>query len=234
MTGPKPTPNAKLIEAKVKLDAARSRAEKTAESPAETSVANTTDPESRMMKTKTGFIQGYNAQAAVNENQIVIAGAVTQDGNDVRQYQPMVAATQVALRGAGVTDRIGVVLGDAGYWSEDNATSQGPDRLIATLKDHKQRSAARKLGNTTGPAPEGTSSLEAMEHRLRTPEGAALYAKRSHTVEPVFGNHKENHGFRKFRRRGLVAVQAEWALMNISHNISKLFNHHNGIGLATT
>jgi len=186
------------------------------------------------MKTKTGFIQGYNAQAAVNENQIVIAGAVTQEGNDVRQYQPMVTATQAALLSAGVTTQIGVILGDAGYWSDHNASADGPDRLIATLKDHKQRAAARKLGTTTGPAPEGSSTLEAMEHRLRTPEGAALYAKRSHTVEPVFGDLKENRGFRRFRRRGLKAVQSEWAMMNISHNLAKLFSHQNATGLATT
>ena len=64
-----------------------------------------------------------------------------------------------------------------------------------------------------------------MEHRLRTTEGAAAYAQRSHTVEPVFAGHKENRGWRRFRRRGLDAVRSEWALMNISHNIGKLFAH---------
>jgi len=193
--------------------------------------ANITDADSRIMKTATGWVQGYNAQAAVNENQIVVAAVVTQDANDVHQYLPMVAATQTALDAAGITDTIGCVLADAGYWSDDNANANGPDKLIATLKDYKQRRAARDLGTTTGPPPEGASALDAMEHRLRTAEGAARYAQRSHTVEPVFGDHKENRGYRRFRRRGLSAAQSEWALINMSHNLAKLFRHHAGIGI---
>jgi Transposase DDE domain len=65
-----------------------------------------------------------------------------------------------------------------------------------------------------------------MEHRLRTPQGAEAYAHRSHTVEPVFADSKENRGWRRFRRRGLSAARSEWALMNLSHNIAKLFDHH--------
>ena len=195
--------------------------------------ANVTDPDSRIMKTATGWVQGYNAQAAVNEHQIVVGHAVTQDANDVNQYQPMVAVTLGALADAGVTVTIGLVLADAGYWSDANATDPGPDRLIATLKDWKQRRAARDLGTTTGPPPDNASALEAMEHRLRTPEGAADYAKRSHTVEPVFGDHKENRGYRRFRRRGLAAVSSEWALINLSHNITKLFAHQAGTTLLT-
>jgi transposase len=188
--------------------------------------ANTTDPQSRIMITHAGFVQSYNAQAAVNEHQVVLAAAVTQQANDSRQYQPMVAATNANLHAVGVTTPIGTVLADAGYWSEDNATVEGPQRLIATIKDYKQRRAARQLGETTGPPPPDATPLEAMEHRLRTPEGAALYATRSHTVEPVFGDGKHNRGYRQFRRRGLTAVSSEWSLMNTAHNLLKLFHHH--------
>jgi transposase len=187
--------------------------------------ANITDPDSRIMMTPTGFIQGYNCQAAVNAQQIVVAYAVTQQVNDKRQYQPMVAATRSCLDAAGITTPIGLVLADAGYWSHGNAIAEGPDKLIATQKDWKQRRAARDLGTTTGPPPAGASPMEAMEHRLRTPEGAADYAKRGHTVEPVFGHGKENRGYRRFRRRGLAAVTSEWALITISHNLGKLFAH---------
>ena len=62
-----------------------------------------------------------------------------------------------------------------------------------------------------------------MEHRLRTPDGAHLYAQRSCTIEPVFGNHKENRGYRRFRRRGLAAARSDWSLINSSHNLTKLF-----------
>lgn len=65
-----------------------------------------------------------------------------------------------------------------------------------------------------------------MEHRLRTPEGSAAYSLRSHTVEPVFAEHKDTRGGRRFRRRGLAAAQGEWALMNLSHNLGKLFRDH--------
>lgn len=219
LRGPAPGPDQGVARAQTALDAARAAAE-TAE-PTPTRV-NITDPESRIMKTVAGWVQGYNAQAAVNENQIVIACAVTQDHNDVGQYQPMVDATTANLAAAGIGDPIGHVVADAGYWSEANATTKGPTRLIATLKDHKQRRAARDLGTTTGEPPDDASALEAMEHRLRTPDGAATYAKRGHTVEPVFAV-KENHGYRRFRRRGLTAATSEWALITTSHNLGKLF-----------
>lgn len=188
--------------------------------------ANVTDPDSRIMKTASGWVQGYNAQAAVNDNQIVLAGTVSQNGNDVELYQPMVTALTDTLAAAGITDPVRLILADAGYWSEANATAEGPDRLIATLKDWKQRRAARQAGTTSGEPPQNASPLEAMEHRLRTADGARAYAKRSHTVEPVFGDHKENRGWRRFRRRGLSAARSEWALMNLSHNIAKLVEHH--------
>ncbi len=192
-----------------------------AQAAAPTTTANITDPQSRMMKTATGWVQGYNAQAAVNQHQIIIAGHVSQDANDVGLFQPMVAATRDHLDRAGVDDPIGLVLADAGYWSADNATVAGPDRLIATTKDHKQRAAARKLGTTEGDPPDDATPLEAMEHRLRTEEGATAYAQRSHTVEPVFAV-KANHDYRRFRRRGLTAARSEWALMATVHNLGKL------------
>ena len=194
--------------------------------------ANTTDPESRIMKTQSGWIQGYNAQAAVNEGQIVIAASVTQDTNDVAQLLPMIEAIIDRVARAGICEAIGTVLADAGYWSAPNATAPGPNRLIATTKDWKQRKAARELGTTTGPAPQGSSPLEAMEHRLRTPEGAAQYAKRSYTVEPIFGQAKENRGFRRFMRRGLSAATSEWALICATSNVLKLYTHADGRSLA--
>lgn len=206
------------VQAAVAATAA-ARAAAQAATPATT--ANVTDPQSRIMKTATGWVQGYNAQAAVNHAQVIVACHVSQDANDVGLWQPMVAITRDTLDRAGVTDPIGLVLGDAGYWSEDNATADGPDRLIATSKDHKQRRAARELGTTEGDPPDDATPLEAMEHRLRTQDGAAAYAKRSHTVEPVFAI-KTNHGYHRFRRRGLTAARSEWALIATVHNLGKL------------
>lgn len=190
--------------------------------------ANVVDPHSRIMKTAGGWVQGYNAQAAVTADQLIVAAALTQDHNDVNCYQLMIDAVSAATRAAGITAGVGTVVADAGYWSETNATSQGPDRLIATTKDYKQRRAARELGVTSGEPPPGLSALEVMEHRLRTPEGTAIYALRSHTVEPVFGQTKTNRGFREFMRRGLTAVTSEWQLICLTHNINKLYTQTKG------
>jgi Transposase DDE domain/Transposase domain (DUF772) len=233
--GSPPRPDVGVAAATAALAEARAAAQ-TVPAPATKAVANIVDPDSRIMATTQGWVQGFNCQAAVNEHHIVIAHAVTQDANDVRQYQPMVSATIAALDTIGVTDPIGMVLADAGYWSEHNATIDGPPRLIATLKDWKQRRAARALGTTTGPPPADATPAEAMEHRLRTPDGAATYTTRSHTVEPVFAASKETRGYRGFRRRGHDAASAEWSLINTIHNLNTLFahHHHTGVPLALT
>lgn len=224
LRGRRPAPDAGLARAKAALQAARDAA---ADAPVTRRTANVTDPDSRIMKSADGWVQGYNAQAAVcADTQVVLACLVSQNANDVELYQPMVAASATRVAEARVTGPVALFLADAGYWSEANATADGPDRLIATLKDWKQRAAARQAGTTTGEPPEGASPLEAMEHRLRTVEGAAAYSLRSHTVEPVFAEHKDTRGWRRFRRRGLAAAQSEWALMNLSHNLGKLFTHH--------
>lgn len=231
LRGRPPGPDVKLDKAQARLDEARRVA---AGTPAPRPVqANTTDPHSRIMKSVLGWIQGYNAQAAVNEGQLVMAAEVTQEGNDVRQLVPMMAATRFALDAAGIVGEVECLLADAGYWSEANAGAPGPDRLIATTKDWKQRRKAREMGTTTGPPPDGATALAAMEHRLRTPEGTKAYAQRSTTVEPVFGHIKENRGYRRFMRRGLPAVQSEWRLICASANLLKLFRHLPPGGLHT-
>jgi transposase len=186
---------------------------------------NVTDPDSRVMKTPTGWVQGYNAQAIANQHQIVLACDVSQDTSDVGLYQPMMTRLSDTLAAAGITAPVGLALADAGYWSQDNATAPGPERLIATVKDHKQRRAARDLGHTSGPPPPGAAPIEAMEHRLRTPQGAAAYAQRSHTIELVFADRKHNRAMRGFRRRGLQAAKSEWALTHLAGNMLKLRQH---------
>jgi transposase len=211
-----------LKRAEAALAAARAAAEA---APSTGRRANITDPDSRIMKTPQGWLQGYNAQAIVNQHQIVIACEVTQAAGDQQLYRPMLAKLQQTLTAAGIPDSIELMLADAGYWSEANATAPGPERLIATMKDHKQRRAARQLGKTCGPPPPHATPIDAMEHRLRTPDGAAAYAKRSRLIEPVFGDRKHNRGIRSFRRRGLSAVNSEWALIHLAGNLLKLHQH---------
>ena len=185
--------------------------------------ANTTDPESRIMKTAKGWVQGYNAQAAVNDQGITLAATVTQDHNDVDQCIPMMAATQANLVAAGVSDPIGTMLFDAGYCAKDNLSAVGPDRLIATAKSWKLRRAAKTEGFAIGDPPPDATPAQAMEHRLRTEAGAALYGLRQSTVEPLFGDIKANRGFWGFMRRGLAPNDAEWKLICSTNNIIKMF-----------
>ena len=129
----------------------------------------------------------------------MLATTISQDANDLELYQPMLDELKQTLADAGIpAELIELMLADAGYCSEENLTAPGPDRLIATQKDHKQRRAARELGTTTGPPPQDATPLDAMEHRLRTEEGAGAYAQRGHLIEPVFGDRKQNRGYRAF------------------------------------
>lgn len=222
VTGGAPGPDRALAEAETTLAAVEQAA---AEHCPPVTQVNATDPDSRIMKTQKGWLQGYNAQAAVNKHHVVLACEVYQDAGDVLLYQPMTAVLNTTLEGAGITAAVELMLADAGYWSEANATAPGPDRLIATTKDHERRRAARELGEATGPPPKDASTTDAMEHRLRTEEGAAAYAQRGHTIEPVFGNTKHNRSIRGFRRRGLPAAKHEWAFIQLAGNMLKLRQH---------
>jgi transposase len=192
---------------------------------------NLTDPASRMMKAPRGWVQGYNAQAAVAQGGVVLAATLSNDHNDKAQCLPMMAAVMANLEAVGVEEDIGVMLFDAGYLSHANLAAPGPPRLIATAKSWKLRRAAIKDGYAQGDPPPGASPIEAMEHRLRTEQGATLYGLRQHIVEPVFGDTKHNRGFSRFMRRGLSAAQAEWQLILTTHNLLKL---HRAAALACT
>lgn len=215
-----------LERAQTRLAAARAAAEQV---PRTAGRANITDPDSRIMSTKDGWVQGYNAQAIVNPQQIVLACEVSQDTGDVGLYEPMNQKLTRSLNAAGITGEPELELADAGYCSEHNLTCPGPDRLIATTKDHKQRRAARELGASDGPPPPGLTATEEMEHLLRTPQGAAAYKQRSQLIEPVFGDRKHNRQIRNFRRRGLDAVRSEWAFIHLAGNMLKLY-HHRSVG----
>jgi transposase len=207
------------------LQAAQHRARE--HEPASARTANVTDPDSRIMPVRGGgWIQGYNAQAVATPGGIVLATMVSQSPADTTLYQPMTDTLAAALTAAGITSPVGLMLADAGYWSHENAAASGPDRLIATTSSHKQRQAAREHGPATGPAPDDATPEEAMQHRLRTPEGAAAYKQRSGTIEPIFGQRKHNTSMRGFRRRGLQAADSEWAFMGLVHNLQKLYHHH--------
>lgn len=189
--------------------------------------ANTTDPESRIMKRPQGFIQGYNAQAMATEDQIVIAADVTQDGTDHHQLSPLLEQATSNLKAAGESAEIGTLLADAGYFTDDNAASSksdGPELLIATAKERKQPKLAPR-----GRIPKGLSAKKRMERKLATKRGQRLYKKRSQMIEPVFGQHR-TRGLDHFMRRGLEAADCEWKFENAAHNLLKLWRKGSHLG----
>jgi transposase len=179
---------------------------------------NTTDPDSRLVTTVgRRALQGYNAQAAVNEHQIVVAAEVTVDSPDFGHLEPMVDATQRELAIIGA-ESPAVVVADAGYWHK-RQMEKVVDRGIQVLipPDSGLRKSAR---------PGWDGGLYAFMRRvLSTDQAKALYRKRQATVEPVFGQMKFNRGFDRFGRRGRSACRSEWRLFGASHNLLKLHSH---------
>jgi len=185
--------------------------------PAPKAQRNFTDPESRIMKdgaTKE-FVQGYNAQAAVDSHaQVIVACGVTQAAVDVGQFVPML--DQVAGH---LGQRPTQVTADAGYFSEANLTAPQFDAIEFYVPPDRQPHR--------GAAPAGRSRQapfsEAMRSKLQTAGGRAVYARRKAIAEPVFGQIKEVRGFRRFWLRGIQKVSEEWALICLTHNLLKLF-----------
>jgi transposase len=173
---------------------------------------NFTDPESRVLKTKDGYIQGYNAQAAVDaEAQIIVAQCLTNSMSDQGQLEPMVDAIAANL---GATPE--ELSADAGYCSEANLAglaTRGITGYVATGRAKHPAAAKRGVG---GPL------TRAMRTKLKRGGWRSRYRLRKQTVEPVFGQIKEAKGFRQFLLRGIEKVTAEWAMVCTGHNIRKL------------
>ena len=180
---------------------------------------NTTDHDSRIVKTVgQPAMQGYNAQAAVNENHIVIAAEVTVESPDFGHLEPMVKATARELQNAGVTESPEVVVADAGYWHKqqmESVVARGIQVLIPP--DSGLRKDTR---------PGWDKGLYAFMRRVVASEhGKAIYRKRQTTAEPVFAQLKFNRRLDRFLRRGRAPCRSEWRLMTATHNLLKLHNH---------
>jgi transposase len=185
---------------------------------------NLTDEESRIMPVAGGgFEQCYNAQAVVaTDSLLVIAAQVVQAPNDKQQVEPMLKQIEALPAELGKPDTL---LADTGYFSEANVmrcAAAQIDPVIARDRQSHYPSLAERFAKAP-PAPENPTPLEAMSHRLQTPEGKRLYALRKQTPEPVFGIIKSVMGFRQFLLRGLEKVRGEWSLVTMSWNIKRMF-----------
>jgi transposase len=179
---------------------------------------NTTDPDSRLLKVTGGYVQGYNAQAAVNERQIVLGAEISVESPDFGQLEPMVDATVTELERAGVAEKPKVAVADAGYWHHEQIDSLAAGGIQVLIPpDAGKRQGAR-------PGWQG-GRYESMRRVLATEPGQRLYRKRSQTVEPMFGHTKHNRGMSRFHRRGRSAVRTEWRLITATHNLTKLHSH---------
>jgi transposase len=194
------------------------------EAPNPKATANVTDPDSRFLHTRRGTVQGYNAQAMVTADQVVVAAALTQQANDLQQLQPMLQAVDQTLAAAGIPGRLKILLADSGYWSIANLTSipDAPELLIWPSKTGRT-GKPRKDGKPSASKSHGLRA--AMFTTLASEPGRARYALRKQTVEPVFGQLKERQGARRFTCRGLGACEAEWKLLYGTHNLLKLWRH---------
>jgi transposase len=177
---------------------------------------NFTDPESRIMKTKDGFIQGYNAQAAVDAaSQVIVAHDLVTAGNDMGQLLPIVDAIQ-ALAGALPEE----VSADAGYCSEENLAGLEERDIKGYVATGRQKHGTTSA--TGSRAKRRGTRVAAMATRLKRGARRSRYRLRKQVVEPVFGQIKQARGFRQFLLRGLTNVKAEWAILCAVHNLLKL------------
>jgi hypothetical protein len=201
---------------------------------------NFTDPDSRIMKdgaTKS-FLQGFNAQAAVDGTaQVIVGCAITQEANDKQQLVPMLQQVEQNLG-----RKPEKATADSGYFSEAAVTHPGVEGVELLVPPNRQKQEATTEGAgeviqeptkvaevvpgaevPTDRARAPASAADAMRQKLRSPEGRAVYKMRKAVVEPVFGQIKECRGFRRFQFRGLNKVEAEWQIICLTHNLLKLF-----------
>jgi hypothetical protein len=199
---------------------------------------NFTDPESRIMKSKDGFVQAYNGQLAVDaQAQVIVAHEVTQSAADSGQLLGMADAVE-----ANLGRKPEQVSADAGYCSEANlagleeraidgyvATGRARDAVAGgpgeeAAPDDAATASERSAASTTGSAQQtkAPTRVEAMRAKIASGGHASPYRLRKQVVEPVFGQIKQARGFRQFLLRGIEKVRGEWALVCTAHNLLKL------------
>ena len=187
--------------------------------PTDTAQMNFTDPDSRIVESGGGVMQGYNCQAAVDDaNQIIVAQAVSNKSPDNGNLVPIV---KQVLDNCGAPATTAVA--DAGYWSPEapeQCEQLGTAVLIST---QRRRHWDQDDTVTEGEPPESLSARDQMRHKVRTKEGREQYARRKAVVEPVFGQVKDCRGYRRFLLRGLEGAAGEWSLLCTVHNLLKLY-----------
>jgi transposase len=181
---------------------------------------NFTDPESRIMPSKDGFVQAYNVQSVVDEAyQIIVAMEVTNSPNDAGVLRTLV---EMAKQNTGRMPK--KLSGDAGYYAQDDVEwlkERGIDPYIATGRQKHGEIPVCPRGRI----PKSYTPKQRMARKLMTKRGRAIYAKRKVIIEPVYGHIKACMGFVRFSLRGLAKVRGEWSLVAMCHNLLKIFRY---------
>jgi hypothetical protein len=177
-----------------------------------TGLMNVTDPDSRVVRTQgRPGMQGYNAQLAVNDGQVIVAAELTTESPDFGHLEPMLRATQRELAALGLGNPE-VVLADAGYWHQRQMQQIAGDGIPVLVPPD--------AGLRRGERPGWTGGMYSFMRRvLATPAGHDLYRHRQITIEPVFGQIKFNRAIKRFQRRGRTACRSEWRLITATHNL---------------
>lgn len=178
---------------------------------------NITDRDSRPVRTKNGFLQGYGVQAVATREQIIIAAEVQIGATDQGLLEPMIRAAAGELDAAGIEEPIGAVVADAGYWKLDQIQKLQHDGIRVLVPPDGQTDGKRGDSRRRG------GVYEDMREKLNTEPGAGLYRQRMCTIEPIFGHTKHNRRADRFQRRGRAACRSEWRLITATHNLFKLW-----------
>ena len=214
----------KIREARAALEAeARERARAEGKDPGQArppdkAQRNFTDSDSKIQRTSEGFIQGYNAQVAVDDKaQVIVAQHVTPSAPDAPELKPAVEAIRRTLR-----KRPRQLVADAGYWSEENVRHLEGQKIEPFIATGRIKHSEPLPPAPRGRPPAHLTVKERMQRKLRTKRGRGVYARRKVIAEPPLGQIKHARGFRQFLRRGLERVGQEWALICTAHNLLKL------------
>jgi transposase len=179
---------------------------------------NLSDPDTHLMKGHKVFVQGYNAQAVVDPNQIVIAAEVSTEPVDFSALEPLMSAARRELERANVSTQPRVAVADAGFWNEQQMDKLAADGIAVLVPPESGKRKGQRPGWSGG-------RYSWMRGLLTSDQGRELYRLRRQVIEPVFGHTKHNRKFTQFHRRGRGAVRTEWRLLMMTHNLTKLYRH---------
>jgi transposase len=181
-----------------------------------------TDPESRYLRKRGGYVLGFTAEVAVADDHLIVAQRVHQKTTDNQSAAEMAEAVEQECG-----ERPELLVADSGYYNMEQIQkieARGietvvPDRLMA-----RELAGGARAPDMNARQRRRTPGLQEHREKMRQPATAAHYRRRKSVVEPVFGTLKHQRGMRHFRRRGLIGVSTEWALATTAYNLTRMFN----------